>query len=133
MEEPEEDNKGEEIGVMKEVGVETEKVEDNDDGEEVEGNNQINSEKEKGVEDDESDDKVVEKVMRRKRKCRQSNSRAEENDFKKYKVKDIYKINLAHEFDKLSLRKKLFKIKCPLLRKKKDGSYTHPKTFHIFF
>ena len=129
-EEPKEDENGEEIGVMKEVGAERELVEDDDDGEDTQGNNRINTEKEKGVEVDESSDDVVEKVVRRKRKRRQSNSRAEENDFKKYKVKDIYKINLAHEFDESLLRKKLFKIKCPLVRKKKDGSYTRPKTFH---
>ena len=73
-EQPKEDDKGEEIGVMKEVGAEMELFEDDDDGEDVEGNNQINAGKEKGVEDDESDDEVVEKVMRRKHKCRQSNS-----------------------------------------------------------
>ena len=63
----------------------------------------------------------------------ESNSQAEENDFKKYKVKDIYKINLAHEFDKLSLRKKLFKIKCPLMRKKRMVHILVQKHFIIFF
>ena len=126
------------INLMTEADMGSELVEDGDGGEEAtkENEEEVSVEKEMGVEDvedDESDNDVVEKVVKsnpKKRKYRQSKSPVNEDEFKKYKVADKYKINLENEFNKSSMRKKLFKIKCPLVRKKKDGSFTRPKTFH---
>ena len=72
----------------------------------------------------------VEQTVRKKRNKVHSE---DDNNFKGYKVLDIYAINLSNDFDKTSLLTKLFKIKCFLAHKKKDSSFTHPKIFYKKF
>ena len=75
-------------------------------------------------------------IFKKKTKEKKSFRRVEvvnNNQFKKFMVKDKFEINFPMKFDEIKLRNKLFSIKCPPIVLASDGTKSRPKIFHQKF